>query len=104
MNLVHTRLAAIVAGSLLLASATAPAAEPTDFTATTCAQLAADTEESRAFALIFYYGYMAGVSGKTTVEDDKVAGHLVQVRDYCNANPTATVVAAFKAALGGKRG
>ena len=104
MTFVQSTLAAIAAAALLFASSTAPAAEPTDFTATTCTELAADTQESRAFALIFYYGYMAGVSGKTTLEDDKVAGHLVQVRDYCNANPKATVVAAFKAALGGKRG
>jgi hypothetical protein len=100
----QTRLAAIAATMLLLAAPATHAAEPSDFTATTCSELAADTEESRAFALIFYYGYMAGMSGKTTVEDDKVAGHLVKVRDYCNANPTSTVVNAFKAALGGKSG
>lgn len=93
---------ALAAAALLSAAAATPAAEPaavTDVTRTTCAELAGDTQENRAFALMFYYGYMAGSSGAKTIEDAKVPGHLAAVRDYCNANPKSTVVAAFAAAL-----
>ncbi len=71
----------------------------TDVTKTTCADLASDSEEGRAFSLMFYYGYMAGASKVAVIDDQKVVGHLAKVRDYCNANPRATVVSAFVAAL-----
>ncbi len=76
-----------------------PAADATDFTTTTCSQLAGESEENRAFALIFYYGYLAGRSNATTIDNAAVAGHLLKVRDYCTANPESTVVDAFVAAL-----
>jgi hypothetical protein len=71
----------------------------TEFPHTSCSQLAALSEQERAFSLIFYYGYMAGRSAATTVEDAAVAGHLASVRDYCNAHPDARVVEAFVSAL-----
>jgi hypothetical protein len=44
-------------------------------------------------------GYMAGRSNEATLQDAKVPGHLAAVRDYCNANPTSTIVQAFVNAL-----
>ena len=95
-------LAGLAASLALVAALPAHAAEPpakTDVTRTTCADLGADTVENRAFALMFYYGFVAGRSGATQIEDAKVPGHLTAVRDYCNANPKSTIVDAFVAAL-----
>lgn len=76
-------------------------AEPADanFTLTTCGELAGLTEEDRAFALIFYYGYLAGHSGATAIDNGRVPEHLLRVRDYCTAHPDSPVVDAFVAAL-----
>ena len=96
---------AVVSVALSLTAATFGAAaqesadEVADFTQTTCAQLAAVSDEDRAFSLIFYYGYMAGRSDATTIDSSAVSGHLDAVRDYCNANPDSLVVDAFVAAL-----
>jgi len=73
----------------------------TDVTQTLCSELAAGSEQDRAFSLMFYYGYFAGREGATTIDGSAVSGHLTAVRDHCNANPDSTVVDAFVAALGG---
>jgi hypothetical protein len=91
--------------SLMLAFAlTCQAQEPgepevTDITETTCAELAAGSELDRAFALLFYYGFLAGREGITMIDSAAVSGHLAAVRDYCNASPESTVIAAYVAAL-----
>jgi hypothetical protein len=97
-----TLLAGLAASLAISTLSPALAGEPaakTDVTRTTCADLGADTVENRAFALMFYYGYVAGRSGASEIEDAKVPGHLNAVRDYCNANPQSTIVQAFVAAL-----
>lgn len=71
-----------------------------DVTAATCGQLAEATEMDRAFSLMFYYGYLAGREDIAVIDGSAVAGHLEQVRDFCNANPEATVIEAFVEALG----
>jgi hypothetical protein len=70
-----------------------------DLTRTTCADLAGQSREERTVSLIFYYGYMAGRSDAVAIDQSAVSGHLNAVRDYCNANPGATIVDAFTAAL-----
>jgi hypothetical protein len=70
-----------------------------DITGTTCAELAMGTELDRAFALIFYYGFLAGREGVTVIDASAVSGHLEAVRDYCNTSPESTVISAFVAAL-----
>lgn len=70
-----------------------------DVTQVSCSDLALATEENRAFALMFYYGYLAGRSNVTVIDNSLVADHLLQVRDYCLSNPESTVVDAFVAAL-----
>lgn len=72
----------------------------TDVTQTRCSELAAGSELDRAFSLMFYYGYLAGREGATTIDGNAVSRHLEAVRDHCNANPDSTVVNAFVAALG----
>jgi hypothetical protein len=98
----HQILAYLAASTLLAASAQAAegtAPNGTDFTQTTCDQLAQETEENRAFALIFYYGYLAGRSNASTIDNAQVEDQLLKVRDYCTANPQSTVIDAFVAAL-----
>ncbi|MBK5966707.1 hypothetical protein CCR95_22170 [Thiocystis minor] len=70
-----------------------------DFTQTTCHDLAQQSDEERAFALIFYYGYLAGRANATTVDDARVSEQLQRVRDDCTANPQSTVIDAFAHAL-----
>jgi hypothetical protein len=70
-----------------------------NLTRTTCSDLAAQSEEERAASLIFYYGYMAGLSGAVTVDESRVEAQFLAVRDYCNSHPEASVIAAFVAAL-----
>jgi hypothetical protein len=96
---IRTLFAASVLASAPVLSASQPATEATDITTTTCAQLAQESEENRAFALIFYYGYLAGRSNATTIDNALVAGHLLKVREHCTANPESTVIDAFVAAL-----
>lgn len=91
-------MAAMLAIAPTLAVAQAePAGD--DFTLTTCGELAGLTEEDRAFALIFYYGYLAGHSGAKVIDNGRVPEHLVRVRDYCTASPDSPIVDAFVAAL-----
>lgn len=89
--------AILVAAPIQAAAEVEPAGS--DVTATTCNNIAELTEEDRAFALIFYYGYLAGRSGATVIDNNLVAEHLLRVRDYCTANPDSPVVDAFVAAL-----
>jgi hypothetical protein len=89
--------------SILLVGST-QAAEQTsgsevDFTRTTCHDLARQSDEERAFALVFYYGYLAGRANATTIDDTRVSEQLQRVRDDCTANPQSTVIDAFAAAL-----
>jgi hypothetical protein len=100
-------LAAIAACALLAGAASAQEsgdaveeAAMMDVTAATCGQMAEATEMDRAFSLMFYYGYLAGREGIAVIDGSAVSGHLEQVRDFCNANPEATVIEAFVEALG----
>jgi len=72
---------------------------PDDFTKTSCAELASESTENRSFALMFYYGYMAGRFGATTMDETQLPSQLAHVRDYCNVHPESTVVDAFIQAL-----
>ncbi len=94
-------LAVFLSGCLAAAEDTVSGAQ--DLTRTTCTDLALQTEEERVVSLIFYYGYMAGRSGALTIDEAAVSGHLNSVRDYCNANPSETVIEAFTRALSPSR-
>lgn len=88
----------------LLALGPTRAAEPNeqtvaDVTVTTCNDLARLTEDDRACALIFYYGYLAGRSDARTIDQSRVSEQLLGVRDYCTAHPKSKVLDAFAAAL-----
>jgi hypothetical protein len=76
-----------------------PAEAKRDLTETTCDDLARETEMNRAFALMFYYGYLAGRSNVAVIDGSRVADQLMQVREYCTDQPEATVIEAFTAAL-----
>ncbi|WP_405235153.1 HdeA/HdeB family chaperone [Lentisalinibacter orientalis] len=91
----------VVAVVLAAGSAYAEDAEvaASDVTRVTCSDLALASEENRAFALMFYYGYLAGRSNVSVIDNSLVADHLLQVRDYCAGHPESTVVDAFVAAL-----
>lgn len=70
-----------------------------NLTQTTCSDLGAQSEDERTVALIFYYGYLAGLSGAVTIDESRVSDQLIAVRDFCNAHADATIIAAFVAAL-----
>jgi hypothetical protein len=92
----------ILASTLLFGSTLAAAqGEPAgvDFTKTTCEELAQQSDEDRAFGLIFYYGYLAGRANATTIDNARVSDQLLRVREYCAGNPQSTVIDAFAAAL-----
>lgn len=96
----------ILAG--ILVSSSGQAAEPTasqaeqaevDFTKVTCNELAQQSDEERAFSLIFYFGYLLGRANATIIDDTRVSEQLLRVRAYCNERPESTVIDAFVDAL-----
>ncbi|WP_170265678.1 HdeA/HdeB family chaperone [Thiohalocapsa marina] len=80
-------------------SAEQTSAKEADFTQTTCQDLTRQSDEERAFALIFYDGYLAGRANTTTIDDTGVSEQLQRVREACTANPQSRVIDAFTAAL-----
>ena len=92
-------IALVVAAGGLNAEEPGATSELSDVTLTTCAEVAEIPEMDRAFSLIFYYGYLAGRSGISVIDPELVPRHLELVRDYCNANPDATVIQSFTQAL-----
>lgn len=98
MNLIPTMLLLVFLSSIVHAEEM-PEPIGAEITQTTCAELAEESELDRAFSLIFYYGYLAGKAGAETIDAGAVTGHLEAVRDFCNAHPDSTVIAAFVSAL-----
>lgn len=93
-SLIGAMLTALVV-SLPLQADEALAPSESDVTQVTCGELAMESETDRAFALVFYYGYLAGQEAVEIIDSDLVAGHLDAVRSFCNENPEATVIEAF---------
>lgn len=93
--------------------ATAPASPPTapqpseaqvaphrwDVDRVRCADLLRASDDDRASAAMFYYGYLAAKAGIHVIDVSRISGNITKVIDLCKARPNLTVPGAFRQAL-----
>jgi hypothetical protein len=68
-----------------------------------CADLLGASEDDRAAAAMFYYGYLAAQAGIQVIDVSRIEGNVHKVMDQCVATPNITVPQAFRQALGRRR-
>jgi hypothetical protein len=68
-----------------------------------CSDLLGASDDDRAAAAMFYYGYLAAKAGIHVIDVSKIDGNVRKVMDRCAAAPNETVPQAFRQALGGRR-
>jgi pyruvate/2-oxoglutarate dehydrogenase complex dihydrolipoamide acyltransferase (E2) component len=68
-----------------------------------CSDLLGASDDDRAAAAMFYYGYLAAKAGIHVIDVGKIDGNVRKVMDRCAAAPNETVPQAFRQALGGRR-
>jgi hypothetical protein len=68
-----------------------------------CADLLGASEDDRAAAAMFYYGYLAAKAGIRVIDVNQIEGNVHKVMDQCAASPNITVPQAFREALGRRR-
>ena len=68
-----------------------------------CADLLGASDEDRAAAAMFYYGYLAARAGIHIIDVSQIDGNVHKVMDRCAAAPNITVTQAFRQALGRHR-
>jgi hypothetical protein len=64
-----------------------------------CSDLLAASEEDRASAAMFYYGYLSARAGLRFVEGSQIEGNIHRVMEQCETTPNITVVQAFARAI-----
>jgi hypothetical protein len=93
--------------------ATAPASPPTapqsseaqvaphrwDVDRVRCADLLRASDDDRASAAMFYYGYLAAKAGIRVIDVSRISGNIGKVMQLCEARPNLTVPQAFREAL-----
>jgi hypothetical protein len=65
-----------------------------------CSDLLGASDDDRAAAAMFYYGYLAAKAGIHVIDVSKIDGNVRKVMDRCAAAPNDTVPQAFRQALG----
>jgi hypothetical protein len=65
-----------------------------------CSDLLGASDDDRAAAAMFYYGYLAAKAGIHVIDVSKIDGNVRKVMDRCAAAPNETVPQAFRQALG----
>lgn len=65
-----------------------------------CSDLLGASDDDRAAAVMFYYGYLAAKAGIRVVDVRRIDGNVRKVMDRCAAAPDITVPQAFRQALG----
>jgi hypothetical protein len=65
-----------------------------------CADLLGASDDDRAAAAMFYYGYLAAKAGIHIINVSQIDGNVRKVMDRCAAAPNITVPQAFRQALG----
>lgn len=65
-----------------------------------CSDLLGASDDDRAAAAMFYYGYLAAKAGIHVIDVSKIDGNVKKVMDRCAAAPNETVPQAFRQALG----
>ena len=68
-----------------------------------CSDLLGASDEDRAAAAMFYYGYLAAKAGIRVIDVNQIDGNIRKVMDQCAAAPNMTVPQAFRQALGRRR-
>ena len=64
-----------------------------------CSDLLSASDEDRAAAAMFYYGYLAAKAGIHIVDVSQIDGNVSKVMSECAASPSLTVPQAFRQAL-----
>lgn len=65
-----------------------------------CSDLLGASDDDRAAAVMFYYGYLAAKAGIRVIDVSQIDGNVRKVVDRCAAAPSITVPQAFRQALG----
>jgi hypothetical protein len=65
-----------------------------------CSDLLGASDDDRAAAAMFYYGYLAAKAGIHVIDVSQIDGNIKKVMDRCAASPNETVPQAFRQALG----
>lgn len=68
-----------------------------------CSDLLGASDDDRATAAMFYYGYLAAKAGIRVIDVSQIDGNIRKVMDRCAAAPNITVPDAFRQALGHRR-
>ena len=68
-----------------------------------CSDLLGASDDDRASAAMFYYGYLAAKAGIRVIDVSQIDGNIRKVMDQCTASPNITVPQAFRQALGRRR-
>jgi HdeA/HdeB family len=64
-----------------------------------CSDLLGASDDDRAAAAMFYYGYLAAKAGIHVIDVSQIDGNVKKVMDRCAAAPGTTVPQAFRQAL-----
>jgi hypothetical protein len=64
-----------------------------------CSDLLEASDEDRASAAMFYYGYLAAKAGLHIIDVGRIEGNIAKVMRLCEAKPKLTVPQAFRQAL-----
>ncbi len=64
-----------------------------------CSDLLAASDDDRASAMMFYYGYLAAKAGIHVIDVGHISDNLAKVTQRCEATPNLTVPQAFRLAL-----
>src|SRR4051812_34862258 len=65
-----------------------------------CSDLLGASDDDRAAAAMFYFGYLAAKAGIHVVDVNKIDVNIKKVMERCAATPNETVPQAFRQALG----
>ena len=68
-----------------------------------CSDLLGASDDDRAAAAMFYYGYLAAKAGIHVIDVGKIDENVGKVMKQCAATPTLTVPQAFRQALRPRR-
>lgn len=64
-----------------------------------CSDLLRASDDDRASAAMFYYGYLAAKAGIHVIDESRISDNIAKVMQECGADPSLTVPQAFRQAL-----
>ncbi|HUC73042.1 MAG TPA: HdeA/HdeB family chaperone [Stellaceae bacterium] len=64
-----------------------------------CSDLLGASDDDRASAAMFYYGYLAAKAGIHVIDVSRISDNIAKVMQKCGAKPSLTVPQAFREAL-----